>query len=566
MRTRIFLSFWQKMTPTPRSKTPAKPRPPRRRSNTRKSARVTVNVNAKPAPKPRTHQPPRRHPAPPRAVSSVRARAPAGGSARARSLAASLILPHNTPTQRVTTDFSATPTAIATPYFVEQLDWTQHNATTASLDIADNGCAWLAVSRNPLSCIARSLNNFDSLPWSYSARFANARELTDNQAWNVGSTNVEAIVPICPQQLLDMTPGDDTKFHPYGNVFYAFDHAGRKGIHVSPGNEALHMGTAVEFHGLAENCAIVAYLLNGSTWQEFQSYPVLNGISWVIIGLYNTGYYSFDFIVQPEAIATSNNLTMVVRSLTPSDAITPDGKSPIQMLGFLPLPDFDGMSSNVQAVRILGATAMLSQDASVLQKGGRCAGYQLPANVLITEAFGNPVTQFASRPGASQRQFENGIFAFHKPNRLSDLDLTPVVTTTDVGVIQSFYNPVYPPSGWLVLGASVTDVSGSYPGGLAHGTFCFGVEYTTPSTWIDSRNPTTSFRDTEDALQLLAQTPQFHDNPFHISDVWNFIKSRGVRLMKAAGSVANVVGALVPGFSAPAAVVNAVTALGEALS
>lgn len=478
--------------------------------------------------------------------------------------------------------FSQRPTALASPYFVEQMDWTR-NPADADGSIVDKGCTFAAISRNPLCAIARPYfmgetfsyagTRVANKAWKYIAYFTShdGLELQDHLTGPIIDVAMTAamVIPLNPQVFIDDNHGDSTFAHPHGRFYYAHDYADRKSFHLTCAPIA---PARVTVAGLSEYWTVNVYVKSVNGWQLADNHVVPQSGTVCTFYLEETNFYSLEVvtIVHSGPVATAN-ITLELEQ----GQIDGKNASPVYVLGFGCLPDFDLMEVNVQAGRILGASVMHTQDSAVLQKGGRCAAYQLPPDMMIHQVFGNAVTQLANKPGAVQLPYEKGVFGFHVPTRVSDVDLQDITLVSTAGIVAGYNNPLYPPSGWLVVGVSVatTDLVNTYdggaPGGIGHATYSFGFEFTTSTTWLDARLPKSTPAQTTAALEeigaLAGTGQQFHENPLHISEILQGLRRFAGRSMRMAPTLARVMTGLIPGFSVAKGLPSALAALGAFL-
>lgn len=494
------------------------------------------------------------------------------------------MLPHTLPPVRLAMGFSQRPTALASPYFVEQVDWSKL-PPNADGSIVDKGCTFAAVSRNPLCAIARPYFMGETFSyngtrvankrWKYIAYFTShdGLELQDFQVGPLIDAAMTApiIIPMNPQVFVDDNHGDSTFAHPHGRNYYAHDYAGRKCLHATC---ALDTPTRVTFSGLYEYWTVNVFMKSVNGWQVSDSHEVPQNGSVATMFLTETGFYAFEIVTIIHSGAVQlNNLTMSFENGEYLGGALPS--SPVYVLGFGCLPDFDLMEVNVQVGRVLGASVMHTQDSAVLQKGGRCAAYQLPPDMMIHQVFGNPVTQLANKPGAIQLPYEKGVFGFHVPTKVSDVDLSDITIVSTSGIIAGYNNPLMPPSGWAVVGVSVstTDVlnpyDGTAPGAIGHATYSFGFEFATSTTWLDARLPRVSPAQTTAALEelgaLAGTGQQFHENPLHISEIMQSLRRFTGRALRLAPTLARVMTGLIPGFTVARGLPMALSALGAFL-
>lgn len=476
------------------------------------------------------------------------------------SIAASLMLPHLYPARRVASQYTSAPTAVASPFYLEQADWSL-GTLTASPPV-NNGQYFMAVSRNPLCAFVRQFVNHENEAYKYDGRFFEVGQtgLSEYQEVVLSGATTTNIFDIHPSIFEAQT--DTNPFTPHGDTYYCVDACDRKGFFLN-GTGAAPTVVSVTYepignHVIAE-ASVIMHKWSGSLWEPVQDaiLTLSDGKYVGTLGVIGYGYYSLSGVV---VISDhDDNLHMHI-----SVSYTGGGF----VFGFLPLPHFDDIAASVNALRVNAVSAMLTPHPAMLYVGGQCVGMQLPAGVAWYSPLihGDPFGSLAEDSTAVTLPLKKGIFGFHKPTDPADFAMTTPVLTRDFEVI-GFNNPIHPPGGWTCIVAMVNagDSGTSWPSGSCHSTVSFGVEFRTTNVWFASLPPQHPVSAFDEALALVKDAQQWHENPLHVKDILRFLQQGAKTGLRIAPSVAKILGVLFPGMSIPATLVDAAQHIGSLL-
>jgi hypothetical protein len=380
---------------------------------------------------------------------------------------------------------------------------------------------------------------------------------------NVGLENVNGF----PDQNVDPNAA------PHDDIYYSFTHLSRTGIWL-PGAQAGRITPTVIMSqkqgGWIQNPAgitqprFVAYRFDGSFWEEYRqagfSLPPAGGnpgIEWFAsIPIDDPGYYAFEFETA-EAVTNdgSPGKPLMIANIGVYSAV--------DTYGFHALPFFDSHVDTMQNMRVGACSLMSSPLAPTLVEAGQMVGWQTPSNSSPFDNSRGDILDFdriTEFPNAVVMPYKGGMYGFHKPNSVTELELVrPVryagttVQGTSAGPQNNVDAPILTTSGWVLL---VTKVPYSESAGVItaasaqiYTTVCFGVEYQSIDQWILQAIPKLPHEEFVRMLHEVRDIPQFHCNPMHFSDIMNWVKRAGSHAMKVAPTLIRAlktIGPMVP--------------------
>lgn len=481
-----------------------------------------------------------------------------------------MTLPHAFPTPRLSTVYADVPTAVASPFLLESVDWTSPGATTDRM--IPKGSFFMAASRAPLQALVRHLEYPDGQESSYRFNFAtpsqptpfyNRFQMEINQSGVISFPyDLNLSDTIDPQYLDDAKDGIAGFSHPHGIKYYAVDAGGRKGFWVSNANSLLRI-TNEHYVSPSDMVGTAIFRLSqwdGSTWQRTGDIKrmdlSLSPGSVDDFPIPRPGYWALDI----EAVCEAQTIAAQVLEYT----IELVGKGP--QFGFLPIPKIGSVEASVQSIRTTAVSLMLTQRAAVLSQGGQVTGVQLPSSESWYSSLGSddPFDTLSNYTGAVTLTLENGMYGFLKPASQPEFDFATPFQIVDEEV-SSYVNPIEPHGSWIVIVANVALFTGSYAGGLCHLTASYGVEFVTDNIWfssIPSSLPPDAFTK---ALVELKNTQQWHENPLHFKELIRSAMSAGKTALKLAPSIGKLVSQFMPGVNPSIALLESLAKLGHAL-
>jgi hypothetical protein len=243
-----------------------------------------------------------------------------------------------------------------------------------------------------------------------------------------------------------------------------------------------------------------------------------------------TGYYGFEVNVD----VFGSNITA---TSTGYFETTTTGAGNASMWAQLPLPNIEDVLSVVRAYRVTSVSGMLTNTASPLNRQGQITGIQLPkeSNFLDFLDFDD----LASLMKAETFNVVNGMYGFLKPTSEDDFEMETFQYTanTSDAVVDLVFN-LLPESDYLSIHAQVTTTAGQQ----AYWTPAYNVEYESVSQWSELRVSDANDNDLIRALAFLPMIPQWHENDFHFSDIWDWVKDAASSVWSGVKDVASVVG------------------------
>lgn len=450
------------------------------------------------------------------------------------AIAEMFAMPHFVPTVRLSTGYTGVPTAVASPFAIQQLNWSSPSANPNNP--VPPGQTFAAVSRSPLTAQIQWVTNSAGAIYTYLAQFTQYAASVP-----IGLGQVDHLAAIgrdryyVPIQRWDYDSTQPLALH--GPQYFPVD-IGESKASWFDGNGVSQVDVTFTFmSALAhEIITVTAQLYDGLQWRDVDTYTLAAG--WAnnttaVFNLITRGYHRF-LLEGPDGTSTDVEYRL-------------EFEGHDSAFSFKPLPQWESMESAVDTIRCSGVSLMITPNAPALYRGGQCAGLQLPndRSWFYPCEGSDPYSVISSDQNSTTMDFQNGIYGFLKPTDPEDLRLLEPLVTRNETII-GYRNPVNPPGGWLVTSVFVSKVDTSYPGGLAHVTTCFAVEFQTVSPWFEVAPPTVPVSQFEKGLQISTRMPQWHSNSFHIGDILKFIYSGAKKVLGAAPLIANVVSAVAP--------------------
>lgn len=357
---------------------------------------------------------------------------------------------------------------------------------------------FLAVSRNPLQGYMRSWHGDQT---TYNFVFG-GKSLSNVLAFDVKESLTMNLSPV----LLEQANGKATG--PFGHIFYCVDVGGRKGIWHEPVDPwsnypevTFTMGGTSGFPGTQH---VQVWYLNEGEWQFEQ------GLIWsspqIVYTPTKRGYHAYTYVADPFAGGTAN-VTIAATYYTPKWGV-----------GIYPAPSLPGFSGNLDEIRVLGASGMISQTANVLNKGGKVVGIQLnnrgPDSMFSAGAL-EMFSNLAELNNAVEMPLETGMYGFHRPIKV--MDMVEYFVNTN-GITHDVHNPYENSWVWMFAQSPTED------GATFLLTTAFSLEYATSTKFLTTDIPRSVPNDWAQAVSALSVIPQFHENPLHFRDILNGLK------------------------------------------
>lgn len=526
-----------------------------------------------------------------------RDRALLGSGQQTKDIAMSLMLPHTVNAVRFSDAYTNVPTALGSPYTIADIDFNSLSPTDTVSQI-EEGLFQAFISKNPFQAYITWEKGISS--YGFRANFDmqfGVDALTDGLGDPTGTTSYMAFPSGVARMVLEpvnYTEITETALHD-GLLFtgtelshrYTFLQA-HTPSESQPGNcfvllavrtDIPNYGGPTDFDELSR-WTLVAYKVEtsstqgvrevlaggdytGTTWSQTE--PAIwtaNGsadyLGYTHFYVNSTGWYRFEVIPTNEFNTQANVLAPTVsvafelqftggRQFT--GAVDSSGAFSIHSM-----PGYLTHSTLVKDLRVTAATMMFTPDAAAITLGGQAAMRQLPDSSPWWLEIGKTPSQLGSKPDATVITGKKGIFGFMKAQGpksyqpIAPVSGVPSITsggfTTYVPDLPSsggyVYNPIFPIDGFMEMSLKAVKTSTSdseFQSGTGHLTVCWGIEYTTDDTWVESALPEASPQSWDSASYRIRDARQFHENPLHIRDIMNFLRASGRKAWQVAPAV-----------------------------
>lgn len=442
----------------------------------------------------------------------------------AMRLLSSLTLPKESPAVRCGRAYGSDPTAAVKLFIKENLRYPSNNLG----DLNSNSFTTFAF-RNPLrsKIVSYGLSNGDSAVYQ--------------SDFSVQLTNGDSF----PEHPGPMAPVAGNVM-PHGVALY-FGRLGKsdqhRGIICSVGNflnfsvganpSAIYPAGAV--------ATLVIKFLRGAIWEPVAdaTFTVAGGLAPFGFTTPETGYYSFNFTVDLPLVTGAIPVTTGFVQLWLIDPATP---APGMVWAQQALPQIEELITTIDAMRVIGVSAMYTNTASPLNRQGQQTGLQVPKNILFTQVLDQADVQSLAK--STTFSIVDGMYGFLKPTAISDLEMEPFEFTTDAAgsPFVEFVFDIYPKSDYLVIATNVVDANGRQ----GYTTHAYSAEYETFNQWAELQVASVNSTHLDTALRALSAVPQWHTNDFHIDDIWGWIKDAAGAVWGGIKEVASVAGPLLP--------------------
>lgn len=466
---------------------------------------VVVNVPSPAAPK-----------RPARSRASPRSRPPKAGAQRAYSavrknnktikatssqmrLLSSFTLPRETESVRLSTNYGGDKTAIAKLFRKSNIDGVTMVGGVG--DLPRTNVAAFAF-RDPLRSFIQSVGVSATDTYTYFNNFS------------FTAANAKIVYPNFEGPLnLDTTASN---ISPHGPALYP----GRLGISdpyrgflCSPGDAMFISITGRAGAGGVYQLALCK--LVGAQWVEVQSPNVEisqgSGGS-AVLGIPEVGYYAWNIFCNSSGLGTSLTVVGGMSVVHAASAAN------YMVWGQLALPRIGENVEAVRAYRISSVSLMMTNTASPLNRQGQITGLQLPKRTSWIDNI--DYEELASSNKAFTLNVVNGLYGFLKPTSSTDFEMDSFQYSTDGDDFEYVFD-ILPKSDYLTIQASIETDAGR------QGIFtpCHHIEFETLSQWFSTDTARGLPTDLDFALRAMSNMAQWHENDFHLSDIWEGIKS-----------------------------------------
>jgi len=444
--------------------------------------------------------------------------------------------------------YNAQPTTTATPWEITTVDFTQEPHAQAELA---GGNFFTAVSRDPLNAIVEYVPNPLGKDMIYTAGFSTpflpgAPPTIEENLMLYPLQNAQSSPHwLNPVVFRDAVPGDPTYIHPHGSVMFTRIPARNAEHRLTYMTKGESMKVGIYTAGplgptyvpdVSGSVTILQW--NGVTVSETDALSFPGGaVSEVVYTASASGNFAFGLTINPDSFLPVTSPAFFARMSLVNSYF---GAGPAYShLGHRPINGIEARAT-MTGIRVNGVSLMVTPDAAFLAKGGRICGVQIAGSMMV-ESFvhnaggGSATDMVINMDSSDTRDFSKGGYAFHKPYSAAsyemqtpfkyNLEFNPQGFRGEIGhsTISNFESLMEPPDGWLVY--AVTTPPGPvgsappWPGGLAHVTVAFSIEYLNNDVWLDKKRPTMGEFEYAKIMELVGSAQQFHDNPLHIADL-----------------------------------------------
>jgi hypothetical protein len=280
--------------------------------------------------------------------------------------------------------------------------------------------------------------------------------------------------------------------------------------------------------------SVQLYKLEGKLWTFFESRVWQSAVP-ATFAVTETGYYAFNVVISGATPTPSADA-----AITGTISLFNTGAAGGAMWAQRAAPQIADFKDNIRMYNVIGCSGMYSNTASPLNRQGKILGRELPAKANFLEFL--DFDTVANQSLAVVRDAPEGMFAFTRPDANNFGHSQPLLYDADDTDNDEYTFLVYPLDPFLVIHASVTTLAGQD----AYFSRAISLEYSSLSMFIEQHQGQATNSDVKVALKLLSMMPQFHENPFHFDDVWDWIKNAAKDVWSAVKEVAPVAMAVAP--------------------
>lgn len=419
--------------------------------------------------------------------------------AQARELAKAMCCPNMYPSFRVQDGYASMPTGCASPFMCEPAAFgTTDGSGLDTLGIPDDE-VWAIATRDP-RC---TLRYYDSVGGDYAYR----------AILNSGS---EAITSAAGELLIPDRWRADRTFQPHGPFLYCCNAANQGRYTLG------HHITSLNLTGLpaSTSTTLTVSVLIGDESIDFSRTQTSTA----------GGALTAEFV----NFVSANGVTVIPYTfhwgnLRVSQAITAGSLDFLDdgpLLRQLALGDWEDVEDIFEKLRFCGLNLMFSNTAPELSKQGYAAGWQVPNNMDFISIMYKGFEAIANRPQATRMEAKNGIHGFWKSSAPRDWDYINVGGAEEDTGISTY--PLFPDSDYLMVCVKVPQAVGR----AGYWTIFSDSEQRHESVWFAEGYPNHERRVFERALEIQSRVPQWHENPFHIKDIFKWIGRNKERIKK----------------------------------
>jgi len=418
--------------------------------------------------------------------------------AEVKNVVLNICAPCTSPTERFVDEYTGEPTTTAKPTNTVDVAWPSAG-TTVTGELNPNemfGALYRDVARNAVLYDSNTNNETSR----YDANFVNDPSSTTivGQVWMPNEVG-ENLYP----QIAYFSSHKPQNWEPHGSVLGSGKGPdGINGIIYANAGDTFKWDVTGTLDG-THQVDIVVEKWEGENFVMDGSVPAIAGPGLNTLGPFSDSAYRRWFI-------RTTNKTDAITDFTTTFYILHQASC----FAHLPIPDVFENGTLVSKVRILGASIMYSNKTAALTANGTVAMTQTPKGVNFDDWTN--YKKIVGVPNHGEFDAKKGIYGFLKPSGEIDYDMQDFSEYTKDVLTWFGYNLV-PKSPLLVIFIVVesTDLLE-----VGKWTICNQFEYETSSRLVETivaQGDPDVFRKARIACKSV---PQFHENPFHLKDIF----------------------------------------------
>jgi len=452
---------------------------------------------------------------------------PYSSSKIAHDVARSFALPSVSETTRLKTEFTSTPTAATTLHYYLNQDNTSPPATIAT-NLIPNGGGLYAMSRDPLHCLWYTTHTPNAVAayrwWTYDV--SGPTQSFYFPGATLGGPSQSLLLDYAT--LLQGSALTDSPRH------YSFQEFGMCFVYMQHG-----MVMQLNNPGLINlsPACMTMYTWTPEGPEEYYAIQLTAAATHFIsprvgtVGATEPGFYCWRF---GGAATSAGNVSI--------DLIYQQNT---QFLVSEHLPFLDTHVDNLSSLRVNGMSLMVTCRAADLYANGTMAGATIPNGGTVLSAIIpgiDPTTHVGSLSGAAVFKEKKGMYSYMPVATLETLEMRKMNAKRAGKFMPVARCGPAPPGGLVAIAYNSAATGATFPSNTFIVTQVLETEFITSNQWYAMLPPTMTNQDLVFAMELLAQVPQFHENPLHWSDIWNALKTAGSYALRVAPAVLTALG------------------------
>jgi len=450
-----------------------------------------------------------------KSANSIRNQMQSSNMTLVEQIAASFAMPELRTVVRYPSSFSQALTAVAAPYTVQTAAWNT-GSTNQSVSANDMACF---VTRSPEAAVVVYDANTSASSWAY----------------QFSGTSLVSGVPVIPAQTFTVNCLPQGKsyiptiygtalnaYAPHGGTMYAgfLPEASPGKWFWMNGGDSLTVTGNMQTNVTTFNCSLHLDSWNPATgFQPSAAYTASTAFPYntnttLTLSVPADGYYCMAFVTE-QTIGAAVPIPFTFSSVKLSGS----GDNWCH----LALPYYSNNLASAEGVRVLSVSARYTNEAAEIYRQGKIAALQVPETnhwYDYVQPNSGGFTAISQALGAETLPLDKGLYIFLKPTKPDDFDYRSNLEVENGSIVDSRW-PIDQRTSFLAIYAVCTTAQGRD----GYFTFSFGVEYLTTDVWREINTPSIEPKIYEEAIRLVGTLKQIHENPLHISDIWNGIKS-----------------------------------------